>query len=214
MEDSMTAVDPGTGLPPDDDRDEVARMIGSIGDAWWVLLALGVLSVIVGILAVAWPGATILVVAFLFAIWLIVSGIFQLARAFAKDLSGGSRTLLIISGILSVILGLIAIRGALDAWTILAIFVGIGFLFRGFVQLLLGLQEKGRPGRGWDIFGGIILIIGGVVVLVWPGISLVTLAIVLGIWLIVIGLFEIIASFRVRSVAKDADKAADAVRNA
>ena len=84
--------------------------------------------------------------------------------------------------------------------TILAIFIGIAFLFRGFGTLFLGAEQK--EGRGWNIFGGIVMLIGGLVILVWPGISLVTLAWVTGIWLIVTGIFEIIAAFRLRSAAK------------
>ena len=64
----------------------------------------------------------------------------------------------------------------------------------------MGIESKN--GRGWNIFGGIVMLIGGIVVLTWPGMSLVTLAWVCGIWLIVIGIFEIVAAFRIRSMAK------------
>ena len=191
----MTTLDQGpTGL------DESA--LASIGRHWGVLLTLGIISLIVGIMALVWPGATVVVIAFLLAAYLIVTGIFEIVRGFGSGLSGGMRALLFIGGILSFILGLIAIRGAFQAVEILAIFIGIAFLFRGFAALFLGIEQK--EGRGWNIFGGIIMLIGGVVVLVWPGISLVTLAWVTGIWLIVGGIFEIIAAFRLRSAVKAA----------
>jgi hypothetical protein len=162
--------------------------MGSIGEHWGVLLFLGLTSLVVGIIALVWPGATIVVIAVLLAIWLIISG--------------GMRALLFISGILSLILGLIAIGGMFRAVEILAIFIGIAFLFRGFGSLFLAGEQK--EGRGWNIFGGIIMLIGGLVILVYPGISLVTLAWVTGIWLIVAGIFEIIAAFRLRSMHKAA----------
>jgi uncharacterized membrane protein HdeD (DUF308 family) len=174
--------------------------LAAIGRHWGVLLGLGITSIIVGIIALVWPGKTIVVLAFLVAAWLIVSGIFQIVRGFSRGLSGGMRALLFISGILSLILGIIAISGVFQAVEILAILVGIAFLFRGF-GLLFSAAEVDE-GRGWNIFGGIIMLIGGFVVLVWPGISLVTLAWVTGIWLIVGGIFEIVAAFRVRSLAK------------
>jgi uncharacterized membrane protein HdeD (DUF308 family) len=201
----MAAVDPKTGLPPDAD-DGVAAAVAAIGRAWWVALAVGVISVLVGILAVAWPSATVLVVAVLFAVWLIVSGIFQLARSFSHGLSGGNRAMLIISGILSIILGLLALRGAFQAVEILAIFIAIGFLFRGFITLLLGIEGKGQEGRGWNIFFGILAIIGGIIVLEWPGITVVVLAWVTGIWLIVLGIFEIFAGFRLRKAGRAAER--------
>ena len=191
----MTTVDPD---PLDLDESGLA----AIGKHWGLVLSLGIVSVLIGIMALVWPGATILVVAILLAAYLIVSGIFQVVRGFSHGLSGGMRALLFISGALSLILGLIAISGVWRSVEILAIFIGIAFLFRGFG--LLFESAEGGGSRGWSIFGGIVMLIGGFVVLVWPGISLVTLAWVAGIWLIIGGIFEIIAAFKLRSLAKSA----------
>lgn len=176
------------------------NMMAAIGRNWWVLLFAGVLSLIVGIAAIAWPGKTVIVVAVVFAAWLIVSGIFSIVRGFASGLTGGMRALFIITGILSLVLGIFAIRGEFQELYILSLFIGIGFLFRGFSTLFLGFENK--DGRGWNIFFGIVMLIGGLIVLVWPGISLITLTWVVGIWLIVIGIYEIIAAFRVKSAAR------------
>jgi len=175
-------------------------MLASLGRVWWLLLFGGVISLGVGILAIAWPGKTIVVVAVLFAIYLIVSGIFEIVRSFSSGLTGGTRVLLLITGVLSVILGIFAIRSAVNAVDLLGIFVGIAFLFRGFASLFMGFDSK--EGRGWNIFFGLVMLIGGVVVLSQPALSLVTLAWVVGIWLIIIGIYEIIASFVVRNQTK------------
>jgi uncharacterized membrane protein HdeD (DUF308 family) len=172
------------------------NLMTAIGRNWWVLLFAGILSLAVGVVALVWPGKTVLVVAIVFAIWLIVSGIFSIVRGFAHGLTGGMRALFIITGILSLVLGIFAIRGEFQELYILSLFIGIGFLFRGFASLFLGFENK--DGRGWNIFFGIVMIIGGVVVLVWPGISLVTLTWVVGIWLIIIGIYEVIAAFSVK----------------
>lgn len=175
------------------------NLMTAIGRNWWVLLLAGIVSLAVGIVALVWPGKTVIVVAIVFAIWLIVSGIFSIVRGFAHGLTGGMRALFIITGILSLVLGIFAIRGEFQELYILSLFIGIGFLFRGFASLFLGFESK--DGRGWNIFFGIIMIIGGVVVLVWPGISLITLTWVVGIWLIIIGIYEIVAAFGVKRMA-------------
>ena len=185
------------------DQEDLERSaIAAIGEHWGVLLFLGIASIVIGIIAMVWPAITVVVIAILLAIWLIISGLFQIIRGFSHGLTGGMRALLIIGGALSLILGLIAIAGAFRAVEILAIFIGIAFLFRGFGSLFLAAEQK--DGRGWNIFGGIIMLIGGFVVLLWPGISLVTLAWVAGIWLVVGGIFEVIAAFRLRGLAKKA----------
>lgn len=175
------------------------NLMTAIGRNWWVLLFAGVLSLAVGVVALVWPGKTVIVVAIVFAIWLIVSGIFSLVRGFAHGLTGGMRALFIITGILSLVLGIFAIRGEFQELYILSLFIGIGFLFRGFASLFLGFESK--EGRGSNIFFGIVMIIGGVVVLVWPIESLITLTWVVGIWLMIIGIYEVIAAFSVKRMA-------------
>ena len=184
------------------EMDAEESMLASIGRIWWLLLFGGVISLVVGIIVISWPDKTVIVVAVLFAIYLIISGIFEIVRSFASGLTGGTRALLLITGVLSVILGIFAIRSAADnAVDLLGIFVGIAFLFRGFASLFMGFDSK--EGRGWNIFFGIIMLVGGVVILVQPALALTTLAWVVGIWLVLIGLYEIIASFIVRSRTKD-----------
>lgn len=175
------------------------NLMTAIGRNWWVLLFAGILSLAVGVVALIWPGKTVIVVAIVFAIWLIVSGIFSIVRGFAHGLTGGMRALFIITGILSLVLGIFAIRGEFQELYILSLFIGIGFLFRGFASLFLGFESK--EGRGANIFFGILMIIGGVIVLVWPGISLITLTWVVGIWLIIIGIYEVIAAFSVKRLS-------------
>ena len=178
------------------------NMLASIGRIWWLLLFGGIISLVVGIVIISWRTPTVIVVAVLFAIYLIISGLFEIVRSFASGLTGGTRALLLITGVLSVILGIFAIRSAADnAVDLLGIFVGISFLFRGFAGLFMGFDSK--EGRGWNIFFGIIMLVGGVVILVQPALALTTLAWVVGIWLVLIGIYEIIASFVFRSRTKD-----------
>ena len=182
-----------------------AGALEALGRAWWVLLFFGVVSIVVGIFCVMQPVDAIETLAWLFAVWLIITGIFELVSAFGSQISGGMRTLLIITGALSLVLGFVALRSFWDddvilAGWILAIFIGISFLFRGFSILFLGIEGKGQAGRGWNIFAGIVIIIGGMIILSAPA-TIIALAWVVGIWLIVMGIFEIISSFMVRKVA-------------
>jgi uncharacterized membrane protein HdeD (DUF308 family) len=200
MEDYMASVNAG----PTEAQAE-AGALEALGRNWWLLLFFGVISIVVGIFCVMQPVDAVETLSWLFAIWLIVTGIFEIVRAFGSQITGGMRALLIITGALSLILGFVALRSVMDdefllAGWILAIFIGISFLFRGFAILFMGIEGKGQPGRGWNIFAGIVIIIGGMFILTVPA-SIIALAWVVGIWLIVMGIFEIISSFMVRKAA-------------
>ena len=181
---------------------------------WMSAVLFGLLGVILGIVVLAWPGPSILVAAGLFGVYLVVSGIVMVVLAFRLPESTGSRVLNFISGVLSVILGILAFRhfGQGYAILLLAIWIGIGFIFRGITALAFAAGGKGIPGRGWTIFFGIISLLAGLVVLAYPFDSIVTLALVVGIWLIVLGVLEVISGFGMRSDAKKVENAAGAAR--
>lgn len=169
---------------------------------WKSTLISGVLAVGLGIAVVAWPGISILVAAIFFGAYLLVTGIAQVVFAFSLHVSAGGRVLLFISGAASVILAVLSFRHLFDAILLLAIWIGIGFIFRGVATAVSAISDPTLPGRGWNIFVGVISFIAGIVVLASPFESIGTLALVTGIWLIVIGLMEIITAFGIRSAGK------------
>lgn len=169
---------------------------------WKSTLISGVLAVGLGIAVVAWPGISVLVAAIFFGAYLLVTGIAQVVFAFSLHVSAGGRVLLFISGAASVILAVLSFRHLFDAILLLAIWIGIGFIFRGVATAVSAISDPTLPGRGWNIFVGVISFIAGIVVLASPFESIGTLALVTGIWLIVIGLMEIITAFGIRSAGK------------
>jgi len=172
---------------------------------WKATLLSGVLSVILGGLVLGWPGPTLVVAAILFGAYLLVSGIAQMVFAFSLPVSTGGRVLLVISGAAALILGVLAFRhfGRGEAFLLLSIWIAVGFIFRGVATTAAAIGEPGVPGRGWDIFFGIVSVIAGVIVLAYPLSSLVTLTIVVGVWLIVIGVFEVIAALSMRKTGNE-----------
>ena len=174
---------------------------------WKSTLLSGILAVILGILVLAWPGPTIVVAAIFFGAYLLITGIAQVIFAFSLDVSAGGRVLLFISGAASLILAVLAFRNFGEGYAILllAIWIGVGFIFRGVATTVSAISDPGMPGRGWSIFFGIITIIAGVVVMASPFDSIAVLTLVVGIWLVVIGSLEISSWFAIRRPSKRVD---------
>lgn len=169
---------------------------------WKSTLASGILSAIVGVLVVAQPGISLLLAAIAFGVYLLITGVAQVVFAFSLHVSAGSRILLFISGAASLILAVLAFRHFGNAFLLLAIWIGVGFIFRGVATTVSAIQDPHLPGRAWAIFLGLITLIAGIVVLASPFDSLYTLALVAGVWFIVIGVFEIVSSFGIRKASK------------
>ena len=176
----------------------------SLSKHWGLLLSFGILMIGLGIAMMVWPHITVGAVAILLGISLLVSGVFSLVGSFTQpQLHTGGRVLMGVSGALSILVGLMCFRSIFQAVAILAIFVGIGWLFRGIMDLIAGFgAAKGTPGRGWAIAGGIVAVLAGLAVLAWPGVTLVALAWISGLSMVVIGIVEIVAAFSLRKLAK------------
>jgi uncharacterized membrane protein HdeD (DUF308 family) len=174
---------------------------------WKSTLVSGVLSLILGVLVLVWPGKSVLVAAIIFGVYLLIIGITQVVFAFSLHVSAGGRVLLFISGAAALVLAVMAFRhfskgDEATAVFLLAVWIGVGFIFRGVATTVSAISDPTLPGRGWEIFIGVLSLLAGIVMLGSPFDTIVILAIVVGSWLVVIGVFEIVSSFRIRKASK------------
>ena len=175
---------------------------------WSSAVVSGILAVILGVVILVWPGPSILVTSGVFGAYLVISGVAMVVMGFSFPAPAASRFLSVISGVASVVLGILAFKHFDEGYAVLllAIWVGVGFIIRGVTVLATAIADKQFPGRGWAIFFGIVSVLAGFVVLAYPFDSIVTLALVVGIWLVVLGVTEIISGFGMRSDAKKVTK--------
>jgi uncharacterized membrane protein HdeD (DUF308 family) len=178
--------------------DRTSPMEAIARKGWMWAIGLGLVAIAIGVIVLVWPDRTLRVVGILFGIYLLVSGFLEIVVAFAPQERTGLRVLAVITGALSILLGLLCFRGVFESILLLALWIGFGWLIRGITRAVAAGSAPYMPYRGWQIFGGVLLAIAGVVVIVSPVESLLTLALLVGIWLIVLGVWQIIEAFTVR----------------
>ncbi|WP_441247499.1 HdeD family acid-resistance protein [Kitasatospora sp. McL0602] len=167
--------------------------------AWQAVLAAGLAALALGVVILVWPKATLFVVGIAFGLYLLVSGVLQLVAAFGTHVSTALRVMAFISGGLCVLLGLLCFRSALESVLLLALWIGIGWLFRGITQTVAAVSDPAMPARGWQIFAGVVGVLAGVVLMVAPLTSVTVLTVLTGCWLIAVGLVEVFTALRIRS---------------
>lgn len=167
-----------------------------LADSWQPTLVLGVLTLILGIIVSFHPSGSLNVVAVLFGILMILSGIFHLIRIFDRD--ERHRIWAGIAGLLFVVIGVVLIRHLHLTVALIGLVIGITWVVQGLTALIGGLAGGVREGRAWWIAFGVISVIAGIVVVSAPVTSVNALAVLLGIWFIIMGIFEIVAGFLLR----------------
>lgn len=160
--------------------------------AWWLALGASVLGVVLGIMIVGWPEATLKVVAVLFGAWLLLHGVVRIVQAItgtARD--GAERAILGVVGVFFVVSGVIALRNLLGTLALMITLVGLMWLIGGIMELISAFGGPRGGDRMWHVVLGGLSIVAALVVLVWPDLSLITLVYVTGAWLIITGLIQV-----------------------
>ncbi|TQM44919.1 HdeD family acid-resistance protein [Pseudonocardia cypriaca] len=180
--------------------DETAGVRGltQIADSPGLVLGAGALSILIGVLVLAWPGATIVVIAWLFAVQLLVAGVLQLVSGFSAGRGPGVRVLSVLLGALSILVGLLCLRSTLQTALLLGLVIGALWVVQGVAGVANAVGSERGAERGWGIASGVLSVVGGAVVLVYPGTSLAVLTWLFGIVLVVLGAVLVIQGFAAR----------------
>jgi len=112
-------------------------------ESFFVSLILGIVCVVIGIMTMARPGAATVTVLYLIAAWAIVYGFMIIVSGFeAPKGDSNVKWLLVLTGALSIILGIVLI--ALPGLSVLSIvlLVGIYALIQGVLLVVVSLRTR------------------------------------------------------------------------
>jgi uncharacterized membrane protein HdeD (DUF308 family) len=178
-----------------------AQTVDVVGAVSPVIVTLAVITGIFGVILLVWPDATVRVVAILFGLWLILSGIGMLVQALASRGHGFLRVMLGIGGLLSLIIGGICVVNGDASVKILVLFVVIGWIANGLAYLIVGIRNKYSPSRSFYLFFGILQLVLAVLVIAWPNATVTVLVRVIGIGLLIAAAFGLWAARQIRKGA-------------
>lgn len=150
---------------------------------WWLVVAVGILSVIVGVIFVFKPGNSIATLAVIAGIFLLVDGILELVSSFLR--STPDRGMVAVLGVLSAIVGVLLIRHPVGGVTFVALLIGLWLIAVGVIRFVSAFGEDEH--RLWYALLGGFELIAGIVIVADPSIGYATLAILVGIAFILNG---------------------------
>ena len=171
-----------------------------LGEHWGLVLAYGVITVVLGLVLVIWPGRTLVVLAVFLAIQLILNGVFQLVSAFsAHTVDGGVRALTGLLGAVSVLVGLLCLRSPLQTVVTIGLLIGAWWAASGIIDIFTALLGDGER-RVWRSLMGVLSLVAGAFLLVNPKLSLATMVVVVAVWLFAYGALAILAGLQMRKL--------------
>jgi uncharacterized membrane protein HdeD (DUF308 family)/predicted flap endonuclease-1-like 5' DNA nuclease len=174
------------------------------GSLWWLLLLEGIAAIILGVLLLTQPAATIQAIVIFLGIYWLITGVLTLVSLIWDRSQWGLK---LITGIVGIIAGLFIVRNPIiSAFVVPASFA----LVLGVIGLLVGIGQliQAFRGGGWGIgLLGVLSIILGILLITNPVIAGLSLALMLAILLIVGGIVAIFAAFSLRRLGKEYEEA-------
>jgi uncharacterized membrane protein HdeD (DUF308 family) len=163
---------------------------------------LGLLAIVAGVVALAWPGVTILALVILFAIYAFVAASLQTMRAFSSGRAGPVLGHLLLA-LVDLAAGVVAVIWPGPTALVLVLVVAIWAFAAGFAEIFaaFGAGETGGT-RAILILTGLISVVLGVVLSSRPDVGAVTIALLFGLFSMISGVSQIVQGVEMRQIRR------------
>ncbi len=169
-------------------------------NATW-LIVLGVLTIILGILAIASPMISGMAVTLFIGGLLAFMGVLQIIAAF-KSGQWGSGIIGTLIGLLSIAAGLLLIFRPIAGMATLTLFLAAYFLVDGIFEIITAFKMKPESGWGWMLFNGIVAgLLGFMLWRQWPVSGSYAIGVLFGIHILMSGIVMTILGFGGRRIS-------------
>ena len=152
----------------------------------WII-ALGVIYVIAGLIALGSIVEATVVSVFIVGIMMLIAGVAEVFNAFQMK-SWGKFLLWVLLGALYIVAGFVTFENPLLAAAILTLILGIALVASGIMRIVLAFSVREGVPWIWVVVSGVITLLLGLIILAhWPVSSLYILGLFLGIDLVFAG---------------------------
>ena len=166
------------------------------------LIVRGILALAVGIMALAWPGITVLALVILFAVYAFIDAGLQAMRAFSSRTAGPVFGHLLL-GLVDIAAGVAALAWPGPTALVLVLIVASWAVIAGLLQIFATFGAGESAGtRALLIVGGLVTTAFGVVLFAHPGVGALTLALLFGLFNLIYGGWALVHGIELRRTGK------------
>jgi len=185
-------------------------MLERLSRDWWIVALQGVAAIVFGILALVWPGITLLALVFLFAAYALVDGVLALIRGFRRGGDGDRPDWWRVArGVVGIAAGVIAFAMPDITAYVLLILIAAWAIVSGAIELVAAYQLRDVIRGEWLLaLDGAVAILFGIALVVFPSAGALAVVWLIGAFAIVSGVILLAVAFRLRGRARRAGSSA------
>ena len=171
----------------------------ALAQNWWLFMLRGIFGIIFGLIALIYPGPTMLSLVLLFAAYMLVDGVAGIISA-ARAIRRRDRwDLLIFEGLVDIAVGILAFLWPGITVVAFVLLIASWAVVSGGLMTTAGLRLNTSHGRWWLVLGGLLSLAYGVLLIATPLIGALVLTWWLGAYALAFGVALIGFSFKLRS---------------
>jgi uncharacterized membrane protein HdeD (DUF308 family) len=171
--------------------------------AWWALALRGVAGIAFGVLALLWPGITLLTLVALFAAYALITGIAAVIGAVRNRRADEDWWLMLLVGLVGIGAGIISLIQPALSGLVLVLLIGANALVTGVLDIVAAIRlRKAIKGEWLLALNGIAAVVFGVLAFLFPAAGAVALVWMISAYAIVTGALLLTLAFRVRALEK------------
>ncbi|HWV24087.1 MAG TPA: HdeD family acid-resistance protein [Thermomicrobiales bacterium] len=176
-------------------------MLRTLSNYWWVFLVRGIVAILFGLAALAWPGLTIATLVIVFGAYALVDGIFAIIDGISTRSENDRWWAEILIGLAGVVAGIWVMAYPGLTAVGLMYFIAAWWLVTGVVQIFYAIRVRKEIANEWYlILTGALSAVLGIAFMLFPGKGALSLIWVIGIYAIVFGILFVLLSFRVKKL--------------
>ena len=171
---------------------------------WWALALRGVIAILFGVLALMWPGLTLLSLIMLFAIYSLFGGVVSIIGAMKNRQGNKDWWLPLLLGLVSFGAGIVALVYPALTGLVLVLLIAANALVTGVLDILLALRsgDRFKQDKWLLIASGAASIVFGAITLLYPDAGALALIWMISFYAILTGVLLLAVAFSVRAKAK------------
>ena len=151
------------------------------------LVLRGLLALGIGVVALAWPGVTVLALVVLFAVYAFIAAGLQAMQAFSSRTAGPVLGHLLL-GVVDIAAGVIALAWPAPTAFVLVLVIASWAIVTGALEVFAAFRSGEEAGtRAMFILGGLVPVAFGVVLFARPDIGAISLALLFGLFNLISG---------------------------
>lgn len=178
----------------------IGDSVGGLIRNWWLVALRGAIALVFGLVTIFNPAATVAALVLFFGGFAVVNGVFTMMEAIARRRGEAHWVGLLVSGALSVALGVLTFFMPGVTAIVLLYLIAAWAILTGVGEIVTAVRlRRVITGEWMLVVAGVLSVLFGVVLVVFPGAGALAVALWIGTYAVIFGILMLALGFRLRS---------------